>query len=190
MCISCRGENLRVLRFKSLWTFLKLYLDVAVITAIISNVNLARFEKLEKSPDHCCNYSGPFMTHYAIFAWILSKLWNKIRPCINTATWHCRNLFTQWQRRFQWERSHWLEVLPQRHIAIVIQGPGPSLLDRAQVISIQYESVHLMIYFVQCYFRDDCCPGTFPSLKSSHCNSFEDRSTGARSSNELQRLDY
>ena len=39
--------------------------------------------------------------------------------CHNTATRHCRNLFSQWQGNFQWKlHSHWLKVLRQCHVAV------------------------------------------------------------------------
>ena len=46
-------------------------------------------------------------------------------PCITTAVWcSCKN-FSQWQCSFRWKlRSHWLKLLWQHHVALVIQGPG------------------------------------------------------------------
>ena len=36
-------------------------------------------------------------------------------PCITTATWRCRNNFSQWGCSFHWKlRCHWLEFLRQR----------------------------------------------------------------------------
>ena len=42
-----------------------------------------------------------------------------------TATWCCRNNFSQWERSFLWKlRCHWLKELRQRQIVVVRQGPA------------------------------------------------------------------
>ena len=50
--------------------------------------------------------------------------------CITTAIWRCRRNFSQWQRSFQWKlRTHWLKVLRQDHVAVVIQDPSRNWLS-------------------------------------------------------------
>ena len=45
--------------------------------------------------------------------------------CLTTATWRWRKNFSQWECSFHWKlRSHRLEFLRQRQIAVVRQGPG------------------------------------------------------------------
>ena len=44
--------------------------------------------------------------------------------CITTATWRCRNNFSQWERSFLGKlRCHWLKELWQRQIAVVRKSP-------------------------------------------------------------------
>ena len=45
-------------------------------------------------------------------------------PCLTTAIWRCRKNSSQWQRSCQWKlHSHWLKLLRQRQVAVVIQDP-------------------------------------------------------------------
>ena len=47
------------------------------------------------------------------------------RPCITVAIWRCRKNFSQWPRSMHWKLCpHWLKLLRQRHVAVVIQDPG------------------------------------------------------------------
>ena len=44
-------------------------------------------------------------------------------PCVSTAICHCHNTFNQWHCSFHWKlHSHWLQVLWQHHIVVVISG--------------------------------------------------------------------
>ena len=75
-------------------------------------------------------------TYYWFGCWVMPlQIWlvmvNRLLmlaavACITTAIWHCRKTFSQWQRSFHWKLCcNWLKGLQQRHIAVVIQGPGP-----------------------------------------------------------------
>ena len=59
-------------------------------------------------------------------------------PCITTAMWRCHNPFSQWQRSFQWKlHSHWLKVLRQRHIAVLIQGSGGRFKNTYELLNLR-----------------------------------------------------
>ena len=66
---------------------------------------------------------------------ILPVALNYPGPCITTAIWRSRMNFSQWQHNFQRKlRSHWLKILRQCHVAVVIQGPGPICAEWADVL--------------------------------------------------------
>ena len=74
-----------------------------------------------------------FNNFIAICSWewgshYLKQWWSRslTHIYVAVATWRYRNPFSQWQHNSQWKlRSHWPEVLRQRHIAVAIQGLGP-----------------------------------------------------------------
>ena len=56
-------------------------------------------------------------------------------PCLTTATWRCRNNFSQWECSFLWKlHCHWLKGLWQHQVTVVLrQGPVSGLNKMADI---------------------------------------------------------
>ena len=60
-------------------------------------------------------HNGHWLSYGMMMPWVLYHF----------TIWRRRNPFSQWQRSFQWKlRSHWLKVLRQRHVTVIIQSTG------------------------------------------------------------------
>ena len=73
-------------------------------------------------------------------------------PYLTTATWRCRENFSQWERSFLWKlRCHWLKGLRQRKIAVVRQGPEYQMRMRSSKCCWPLYFFNYPLFTIRCH---------------------------------------